>query len=225
MLGVAGASVTVYLTLGGFLPNINRSARMIELEAEIKEKWERVMKLDEAIDEKGRLIETSFRQLVLQPNVDNLRNERDFTARLRNETYREVKELEKENDKQTRSLRLTSVAFYIPLGGVFATILAVDYLQALAIGGGWTAFISLTQLNKKDREGKENTEDESRKIDETSKKLDEVISTQTKTITENQNTILTFETKMKELNEENTNLMGVMAKMAKKMKESDIKNL
>jgi hypothetical protein len=54
LLGVVGAAVTVYLSLGGFLPNINRSARMIELEATIKLKSDRITELEAAKIKDGK---------------------------------------------------------------------------------------------------------------------------------------------------------------------------
>jgi predicted RNase H-like nuclease (RuvC/YqgF family) len=108
---------------------------------------------------------------------------------------------------------------------MFATTLAADYFQALAIGGGWTAFISLTQLNKKDKEGKTMTEQESKKIDETGRKLGIVITDQADTIAQSEEAISTLQSSMKTVTKENSDLKEAIAKMANKMREHDIKSL
>jgi hypothetical protein len=222
LLGIVGAAVTVYLTLEGYLPNINKSARMLELEVEmteVKEQSKQVRnKLNDKINEQNAAqnqfenrdidqVTFNTRFYALEKQINNLRYDITNLDKILNNKQNEY-------NIAARSLQRTSILFYIPIGAAFAALIAEDPLEALGIGAGWTAFISLTQLNKKDNEGKKHRDKESDKIQERNSELEKIISDYDK----KQKPIM-------ELQKENEELKKAVADMAIKLKEKGVKQI
>ena len=116
-LGVAGAAIMVYL--GEWDRLMGKSARILELEEEIRSKREIANKLN-------------------GPN--------DVDTRKKWEDIIDIEE--KRLYAQRKDNRNLGVILYLFIGGVIASILANGVLEAVAVGAGWTGFLGLFAIKK-----------------------------------------------------------------------------
>lgn len=127
--GVIGASVTVYLLLGDFLPAMGGRARITALEVELEDVRRRKQ---ESISRREKLLAEPT------PDTDRIRGEEQVTA----DYAAEVDRLSTTVRSETRRLQAMGIPLYLLLGGVFAAVVADDLLQAAIVGFGWTAVAS-----------------------------------------------------------------------------------
>lgn len=206
---------------------------MIELDTEIKDKNGQIKELQTKINDKDgekNAIRNEYRKGVLaEPNFrvsmdvldGQIADYKDQIIRLQ----KILDDSQTKNDKERRSLQRASIGFYIPMGGAFATFLATDYLQAIAIGAGWTAFISLTQLNKKDNQGKDQRDEESDKIEKKNEELRKLLSSQAERIDKNEEIVTKLQASNVEAAQANEALKKTVGVMAKKLKSKGVENL
>lgn len=128
ILGVVGAAVIVFLSLGTSLPGINTRVSISNLEVEIdSDKKERDQLWNEWKNTKDNSLQ---KQLEL------------LESRI---TYNQNR-----LDSEKKYLERASIALYLPIGGAFATLLAADFIQALAIGAGWTGLIAMIGIKREE---------------------------------------------------------------------------
>jgi len=192
ILGVVGAAVVVYLSLGTSLPGLNTRVSIRNLEVEIEsDKQEREQLWNE-------WKETKDDRLAAQVGLLDQKIEKD----------------QNRLDGNKKRLRQASVALYMPLGGAFATLLAADFIQALTIGAGWTALISMIGIKREEAEASTEKEHESNSMDKKKQQLKDMIDEKDK---KNQNIL-------KELQESNTELKRQVFDLAVRLKKQQNKH-
>jgi len=127
--GFAGALFTIYFVVGGTIPTPAGSrlkSKLFKLESQEKELAALMKKaIANPSSEQNDLIK------IISNNNDMLR---DDLERKRNRMF------------------IIWAGLYLVLGTFFATMLAQDLLQALAIGAGWTSLVAALGLSKENKE-------------------------------------------------------------------------
>lgn len=134
LLGVCGAAIMVFI--GEWDKLMGKSARIVELEDEIRKKREIADKLKE--DKTG---DRKDWEQMINAGEDRLDRER------------------------WRNLSM-GIILYLFIGGVIAAILANGMIEAVAFGAGWTGFLGIFGLKKDSEKRAATREEESRKQDE-----------------------------------------------------------
>ncbi len=136
VLGMAGALVTVYLFLGDFLPSMGGKAEYELMKTE----------LDDLKKRRGRtLVERErFAKGEVELTAERLAAEDSLTEDL----DRTIDRLEAQVNRERWRLFLIGFPIYIVLGGFFAAAFALNFLQAVLIGFGWTAVADRIGLQK-----------------------------------------------------------------------------
>ncbi|WP_406661295.1 hypothetical protein V7O66_01895 [Methanolobus sp. ZRKC3] len=124
ILGLAGAAIMVYL--GSWDKLLGNSARILELEKEIK----------------------SFRKELKEEADDS---QKEFIREWINSQRKQL------NREKTFS-QIAGIIIYLFVGGVVATILADNLLEAITFGAGWTGLIGIFGI-KADAEKRRNEVD------------------------------------------------------------------
>jgi len=132
LLGLVGALFTVFSLIGGAIPG---TAGYVRIEAGLKRVEEREKKLDDLIKGTGTNPEVIK---AVEAAANNLRDD------LRSERQRQF---------------LEAAVLYTILGAFVASALARDFLQAVVIGAGWTAYLGAFGL-KKDYAARKEVKDE-----------------------------------------------------------------
>jgi hypothetical protein len=127
LLGVAGALVTVYLFLGDFLPSMGGKAEYELTQQELRDFKER---RNRALAERERYAKGES-DLPAERLAAELQLSDDFD--------RAIERLEKGAARERWRLFILGFPIYVLLGGFFASAFAVNALQAILIGFGWTA--------------------------------------------------------------------------------------
>lgn len=113
LLGLVGALVTMFSLIGGAVPGTAGKARIDAETARLDRFYQRLQSLADAPQIDPGAVS------ALNDTVDRMRDD------LRRERWRQFG---------------IGFAFYVVLGASFAVALAYDYLQAIAIGAGWTGY-------------------------------------------------------------------------------------
>ena len=119
LLGLTGALVTMFSLIGGAVPGTAGKARTHAETARLDRHYPRLLGLAESPHVEPQGIQ------ALNDTVDKMRDD------LRRERWRQFG---------------LGFVFYTVLGAIFATALAKDYLQAIAIGAGWTGYLGAVGL-------------------------------------------------------------------------------
>lgn len=145
-LGLIGALITVYLFLGEFLPSTGGKVNYEQLKHELEDmKKQRDSKMAErqTLGQKvsGLTQLDQSQGLALQAQVAE-----SNTAL---ETYnRQIEFLAKQVAQERWHLFMMGFPIYLVLGGFFASAFAVNYIQAVVVGFGWTAVADRIGLKK-----------------------------------------------------------------------------
>lgn len=197
ILGALGAAIIVYLSLNTSLPGLNTSVNIRKLETEIasdKKEQEQLWK-----DWKKGKEESVAKQL----------------ERLDNRIEKDENRLEVEK----KYLQRTSIALYIPIGAAVSTLLAADFIQAIAFGAGWTGLVSMIGITRQRGEEKVERDLDSTEVDEKNQKLEEII----KTFEKNEKTNQRSKENIDKLKKENQQLKNMIFSQTKKLKLSETK--
>jgi len=143
ILGITGAAIMVFI--GGWDKLMAKSARIIEIDEEIKLKREIANRLGEdKTDDREKW------ERMINEDEDRLDKERTFN-------------------------RDTGMILYVFIGGTVATILASNMIEAVAFGAGWTAVIGIFGIKKDEEKRAEAREETSKEKAEDMKKLEQNI--------------------------------------------------
>jgi Purple acid Phosphatase, N-terminal domain len=131
--GLTGAAATAFGAVGGLIPGTAGKAEVDRLERE--------------------LVATTKRKEAYQSDYDEVKKDPNATIDAEKEAFDALKwaeetqvKLSNNLSKARRAQYVQALPFYLLLGGVFATALAQDVLQALAIGAGWPTLWAAFQL-------------------------------------------------------------------------------
>jgi hypothetical protein len=131
--GLTGAAATAFGAVGGLIPGTAGKEEVDRLTRE--------------------LVATTKRKETYQTEYDQVRNDpnaADSKAAAFREDVKREQEREERLSSTLSSAKLAQYArampFYLLLGGAFATALAQDVVQALAIGAGWPTLWAAFQL-------------------------------------------------------------------------------
>jgi hypothetical protein len=142
VLGVVGASIMVYL--GEWERLLGKSARILEIEAEIASK-------------------RSIADQIKDPDE----------AEKRRKWEEMINEDEDRLDRERRTVRSQGVILYLFIGGILAAILANSLVEAVAFGAGWTGFLGMFGIKKDSEERRKYRNEEDDKALENFKTLAE----------------------------------------------------
>ena len=163
VLGLIGALFTVYLFLGEFLPSMGGKA---EYEVKRQELEDQKKRRDAAVKNQERLGEAlGSRNNFGTGEVQVIRTRIRASDGLIKEYDHAIDNLEREISAERWRLFLVGFPMYILLGGFFASAFAVNALQALVIGFGWTAVADRIGLQKQLEVKKQATKEEISKIE------------------------------------------------------------
>jgi hypothetical protein len=132
LLGLVGALVTMFSSIGGAVPGTAGQAKI------------------DADEKRLQLYNEDLRKLTLDPQTDSKRIDavNEVVDRLRDDLHAE----------RWRQFGI-ALLFYTFLGAFFAMALAQDLLQALVIGAGWTGYMGSFGL-KRDAQERKNVKNE-----------------------------------------------------------------
>jgi hypothetical protein len=142
VLGVVGASIMVYL--GEWERLLGKSARILEIEAEIASK-------------------RSIADQIKDPDE----------AEKRRKWEEMINEDEDRLDRERRTVRSQGVILYLFIGGILAAILANSLVEAVAFGAGWTGFLGMFGIKRDSEERRKYRNEEDDKALENFKTLAE----------------------------------------------------
>jgi bisphosphoglycerate-dependent phosphoglycerate mutase len=131
--GLTGAAATAFGAVGGLIPGTAG-----------KEEVDRLTRERVAATKRKETYQTEYDQVRNDPNATDAKKAA-FAADVQRAQDTEQIILDKLN-KAKHAQYWQALPFYLPLGGVFATALAQDVLQALAIGAGWPTVWAAFQL-------------------------------------------------------------------------------
>ena len=121
LAGLLGALVTVFINIGGVIPGTAGKAKFDEGTARLEEMSKRL----------GELIEAK--------TIDSAAVQAVGTA---------VNELRDDLSAERRNQYALAALLYCALGSVIAALIANDWIQAVAVGAGWTGFLGSFGLKK-----------------------------------------------------------------------------
>jgi hypothetical protein len=131
--GLTGAAATAFGAVGGLIPGTAGKEEVDRLNRE--------------------LVTTTMRKEAYQSDYDEVRKDPNATDARRAAFWEDVKWEEEREERLSATISKAKLAqygralpFYLLLGGVFATALAQDVVQALAIGAGWPTLWAAFQL-------------------------------------------------------------------------------
>jgi hypothetical protein len=192
ILGVVGAAVIVFLTLGTSLPGINTRVSIGGLEVEIDS------------DKKEREQLWSDWKITKEDSLAKQLERLDSRIAIN----------ENRLDSEKKYLQRASIALYMPIGGAFATLLAADFIQALAIGAGWTGLVAMIGIKREAGEATKEKDRESSDMEMKRQELRHMISEKDKN---NQKT-------MDELKNSNDELKRQVFDLAVRLKKQQIRH-
>jgi hypothetical protein len=135
-IGLAGALVTVYLFLGEFLPSMGGKAEYELMRHELSDLKKRK---DRALTELERYAKGESALSA---------ERREAEQHLSDDLEADIERLEHKITRERWRLLGLGIPMYLLLGGFFASALAVNPIQAMAIGFGWTAIADRFGLQK-----------------------------------------------------------------------------
>ncbi|RZN42801.1 MAG: hypothetical protein EFT35_01665 [Methanophagales archaeon ANME-1-THS] len=121
VLGVVGASIMVYL--GEWERLLGKSARILEIEAEIASK----RRIADQLKDPAEAEQRQTWEAMINEDEDRL-------------------------DRERRMVRSQGLILYLVIGGVLAAILANSLLEAVAFGAGWTGLLGMFGIKKDSEE-------------------------------------------------------------------------
>jgi hypothetical protein len=136
MLGLFGAAVTLYLFAGEMLPSMGGKADLLVSQSEVAN----FKKLREEV--------LAERKECLQKNGTCSNDRITALGELYDDYAIEITRLEDAITRERKSLLRQAVPLYFLLGGLFASAFALNALQALVIGFGWTAIAERIGLKR-----------------------------------------------------------------------------
>lgn len=139
-LGLIGAAVTLYLFVGELLPSMGGKAELL------------VAQKDLADFKKRRTNAMTERQACLESKPPCAPELLAGLESLYDDYATEVARLEERISSERKSLLRQAVPLYLLLGGFFAAAFAVNALQALIFGFGWTAIAERVGLKRQQDE-------------------------------------------------------------------------
>lgn len=143
LLGVVGASIMVYL--GEWERLLGKSARILEIEAEIAAK----RSIADQIKDPAEAEQRRAWEAMINEDEDRL-------------------------DRERRMVRTQGVILYLFIGGVLAALLANSLLEAVAFGAGWTGFLGMFGIKKDSEERRRlRNEEDDKELEEFNKTLAE----------------------------------------------------
>ncbi|CEG12536.1 membrane hypothetical protein [groundwater metagenome] len=119
------AGAMIMVFIGGWDKLMARNARIIEIEEEIREKREIASTFKD-----NKTADRKMWEEMINGDEDRLDKERSFN-------------------------RTTGIVLYLIIGGVVATIMATNMVEAVAFGAGWTAIIGVFGIKKDDENRKD----------------------------------------------------------------------
>ena len=131
--GLTGAAATAFGAVGGLIPGTAG-----------KEEVDRLTRERVAATKRKETYQTEYDQVRNDPNATDAKKAA-LAADVQRAHETEQKTLDNLN-KAKHAQYWQALPFYLPLGGVFATALAQDVLQALVIGAGWPTVWAAFQL-------------------------------------------------------------------------------
>ena len=131
--GLTGAAATAFGAVGGLIPGTAG-----------KEEVDRLTRELVATTKRKETYQTEYDQVRADPNATDAKK-KDFRRDVNREQRREER-LSSTLSTAKRAQYWIALPFYLLLGGAFATALAQDVLQALAIGAGWPTLWAAFQL-------------------------------------------------------------------------------
>ncbi len=182
-LGVFGALVTIYFYKEGDLfPAMGSAARIKSHEIAISQLKKRVDELRTRWDAEIKDLNAMIEQYDKGDKVDVLEKKIEGQKVQIEEIAKRVRQLEEDLgskerliDSERKSVLTTGMIFYVFLGGMFATVLGKDFLQAIIIGAGWTSFVSVLGLKKEQQTIRELREEAEEGRSEGQEKLQNII--------------------------------------------------
>ena len=146
ILLLIGALITVYLFLGEFLPSTGGKVNYEHLRLELEDKKKQ---RDSKMVERQALGQKLNGLTQLDPQHAAALEAQVAESNTALETYnRQIEFLAKEVARERWHLFMMGLPIYLVLGGFFASAFAVNYLQAIVVGFGWTAVADRIGLKK-----------------------------------------------------------------------------
>jgi hypothetical protein len=146
VLGVVGALITVYLFLGEFLPSMGGKTLYELTRQELDDQKKR---RDAAVIDREKLGQAlSGRDKLPADEAAAIDVRLRASEGLLLGFDRHIRRLEREAGRERWRLFLLGFPMYVVLGGFFATAFALNTIQAVLIGFGWTAVADRIGMQK-----------------------------------------------------------------------------
>ena len=163
LLGVVGSPVTVYLFLGEFLPSMGGKTEYDLTRNELEDQKKR---RDLALVDREKLGKALSERDKIPPDEVAIVDIRLRASEGLLEGFdRQIGRLEQEAIRERWRLFLLGFPMYILLGGFFAAAFALNAVQAVLIGFGWTAVADRIGLQKELAVKKELTREQINRVE------------------------------------------------------------